>query len=522
MLLTLAQGPAPAEFGWWLASRASGIVALLCITVSVGIGLAMAGKIAARPLGAQLMALHQHTALAGLVAIAVHGLTLLGDAHLSPSLGDIAIPFTSEHEPLWTGLGVTGGWLAAALGLTYYVRDKIGPKRWRSLHKLTIFVYVLGVAHTLGAGTDAGAAVAAGDARAHRRAGALPLRHARAHAAPGARVPAVPRRRPDARERDGPVADARPRRQEADRAAPARPVRAGPRRPALTRSYSLSAAPGGERYRISVKREPGGRMSEHLHDEGRRRRRARGRQARGPLRPGRAEHAARRAAQRRHRRHAGAGDARRARDGGLDRRAVWWLHGARCGSEHPFRDEVRARLARLPGAQSYVTYSRPDPWDEPLPSGRLTAETVLRLGVPLDADFHLCGTPGFVKDLTDGLRAAGAERDHERELRRRDAGPARRRARAGARARGAGGPAIAFARSDVSTTWDESFSSLLDLAEAHAVPNEASCRIGSCHGCKATVLSGAVHHDPEPIDPPEAGSVLLCCARPQGDLVLDA
>src|SRR3712207_3892316 len=156
MLSTLAQGPAPAEFGWWLASRASGIVALLCITVSVGIGLSMAGKVAARPLGGRLMALHQHTALAGLVAIAVHGLTLLGDAHLSPSLGDIAIPFTSEHEPLWTGLGVTGGWLAAALGLTYYVRDKIGPKRWRSLHKLTIFVYVLGVAHTLGAGTDAG------------------------------------------------------------------------------------------------------------------------------------------------------------------------------------------------------------------------------------------------------------------------------------------------------------------------------------------------------------------------------
>ena len=150
---------------------------------------------------------HQHTALGGLVAIAVHGLTLLGDAHLSPSLGDIAIPFTSEHVArLWTGLGVTGGWLAAALGLTYYVRDKIGPKRWRSLHKLTIFVYVLGVAHTLGAGTDAGSAVAAGDADAHRRAGAVPVRHARAHPAPGAGVPAVQGRRAHARERDGPLA----------------------------------------------------------------------------------------------------------------------------------------------------------------------------------------------------------------------------------------------------------------------------------------------------------------------------
>ena len=196
------------------------------------------------------------------------------------------------------------------------------------------------------------------------------------------------------------------------------------------------------------------------------------------------------------------------------RREVWWLHGARCGSEHPFRDEVRARLARLPAAQSYVTYSRPDPWDEPLPSGRLTAETVLRLGTPLDADIHLCGTPGFVADLTAGLRAAGAERITSESF-----GGATPSARP---AREATTPAIAFARSDVRTTWDERFTSLLDLAEAHAVPNAASCRVGSCHGCRATVLSGEVHHDPEPLDPPPAGSALLCCARPAGDLVLDA
>src|SRR5215208_4236934 len=75
----------PLEFGWWLASRAAGILALLCIAASVGLGLAMAGRVARRP---GLHALHQHTALIGLVAIAVHGITLLGDRHLAPSLGD--------------------------------------------------------------------------------------------------------------------------------------------------------------------------------------------------------------------------------------------------------------------------------------------------------------------------------------------------------------------------------------------------------------------------------------------------
>lgn len=511
MLLTLAQGPAPAEFGWWLASRASGVVALLCITVSVGIGLAMAGKIAARPLGARLMALHQHTALAGLVAIAVHGLTLLGDAQLRPSLGDIAVPSTSEYEPLWTGLGVTGGWLAAALGLTYYVRDRIGPKRWRSPHKLTIFVYVLGVAHTLGAGTDAGQpwllamlaltgapvlflfvmrVLTPRPAPAFRPFRVVGLTHESGTVVSLTLVPAD--KKPIAPHQPGQFV----------------PVRAA----GLTRSYSLSAAPGGERYRISVKREPGGRMSEHLHEK----------VAVGDvLEVGKP--AGRFVLDEKSTRPAvllSAGIGVTPVLAMLDalasagsRRPVWWLHGARCGSEHPFRDEVRARLARLPGAQSYVSYSRPDPWDEPLPTGRLTTETVLQLGVPLDADLRLCGTPGFVKDLTDGLRAAGAERITSESFggAAKPASPGGESRRVGAAGAGA---AIAFARSDVSTTWDESFSSLLDLAEAHAVPNEASCRIGSCHGCRATVLSGEVHHDPEPIDPPPAGSALLCCAPP--------
>src|SRR5215217_5705759 len=118
----------PLEFGWWLGSRAAGILALLCIAASVGLGLAMAGRVARRP---GLHALHQHTALIGLVAIAVHGITLLGDRHLAPSLGDLALPFTSTYEPVWTGLGVAGGWLSAILGLSYWVRNLIGPALWR-------------------------------------------------------------------------------------------------------------------------------------------------------------------------------------------------------------------------------------------------------------------------------------------------------------------------------------------------------------------------------------------------------
>lgn len=144
--------------GWWLASRASGLVALVLVTISVTLGLTMAGKVMRRPgLSKKLMAIHEQTALAGLVAIAVHGIALLGDPWLHPGVSGIAIPFTMGFRPLFTGLGIVGGYMAALLGLSYYVRRRIGAKLWRKAHRATVVVWLLGLVHAIGAGTDASA-----------------------------------------------------------------------------------------------------------------------------------------------------------------------------------------------------------------------------------------------------------------------------------------------------------------------------------------------------------------------------
>lgn len=142
--------------GWWIASRASGLLALALVTISVGIGLAMAGKVMRRPgLSRKLMAVHEHTAVAGIVAIAVHGITLLGDPWLNPGPSGIAVPFTMSFRPLWTGLGIIAGYLAALLGLSFYFRRRIGAKLWRKAHRATVIVYLLGLAHAFGSGSDA-------------------------------------------------------------------------------------------------------------------------------------------------------------------------------------------------------------------------------------------------------------------------------------------------------------------------------------------------------------------------------
>ena len=146
----------PGQHIFWILSRASGVVALILAAVSVGMGLAMAMRAAKGPGAmARLKQAHEATALATLIFIAAHGLTLLGDSYLRPGLAGIAIPFVMSHKPLWTGLGIIGGWLAALLGLSFYVRRWIGPKLWRKMHRWTLAVYALAVVHTLGAGTDA-------------------------------------------------------------------------------------------------------------------------------------------------------------------------------------------------------------------------------------------------------------------------------------------------------------------------------------------------------------------------------
>jgi sulfoxide reductase heme-binding subunit YedZ len=142
--------------GWWLASRASGLVAFALITVSVGIGLTMAGKVMRRPgLSRKLLAIHEYTALAGLVAIAVHAITLIGDPWLNPGVAGVTVPFAMSFKTAFTGLGVIAGYLAALLGLSFYARKRIGARLWRKAHRATVVVYALGLVHALGAGTDA-------------------------------------------------------------------------------------------------------------------------------------------------------------------------------------------------------------------------------------------------------------------------------------------------------------------------------------------------------------------------------
>jgi sulfoxide reductase heme-binding subunit YedZ len=152
----MTYGPDPTHYLFWLTSRAAGVTAFALASVSVGLGLTMAGRLARGPGRAKLLrTIHEQTALGALIAIVVHGVALLGDRWMHPGLAGISVPFAMQYRPLATGIGIIAGYLAALLGLSFYARRRIGARLWRKAHRFTVVVWLLAALHAITAGTDA-------------------------------------------------------------------------------------------------------------------------------------------------------------------------------------------------------------------------------------------------------------------------------------------------------------------------------------------------------------------------------
>lgn len=142
----------------WITSRAAGTAALLVSSLAVAAGLANGGNWLRGETRRDLRPVHETLSLATLALVAIHGLALLGDRFIGFSVAEIAIPFASDYQRFWTGVGVLAFWVLLALAASYYFRARIGVRRWRVLHRFTALAWLAGIAHALGQGSDAGSA----------------------------------------------------------------------------------------------------------------------------------------------------------------------------------------------------------------------------------------------------------------------------------------------------------------------------------------------------------------------------
>ena len=303
----------------------------------------------------------------------------------------------------------------------------------------------------------------------------------------------------------------------------------GAGQPVPVRSYSLSSAPDGGTYRVSVKREPHGVASGYLNRD---------------LKPGAILDVA-----------APRGDF--VLDEGTapvllisagigvtpvlamlhqlaadhSKRAVWWLYGARGPREHPFAAEAHSLLAALPNAREHVFYSAATQAERRAAHaarGRLTSEALAGLAIPPDGTAYVCGPASFMTDMRAALAALGLgpaaiHTELFASLPPSTPGIASQSSRPPHQPPGppGRGPLVTFARSGVTTPFGDDWHSVLDLADACDVPTRWSCRTGVCHTCVTPLLSGDITYSPDPLEPPADGQALICCARPATEIVLD-
>lgn len=291
---------------------------------------------------------------------------------------------------------------------------------------------------------------------------------------------------------------------------------------AILRSYTISQAPNGHDYRLTIKREPRGLASRILHDE----------LDNGDIievgspsgnfvldegtqpivmlsggvgiTPMMAMLDAQMAAWR----------------GGAPRREVYFIHATQNSANQAFREELAALAGQYDWLHLFTAYSAPLK-DDVLGKthrieARLSVDILSRL-LPFGGyQFYLCGPEMFMRSLYSGLREIGVDRSHihyeffgagelgdSEEIAPTVVLPERAN--------------ITFGRSGVQAEWTHQSGTLLETAEAAGLKPNYNCRSGKCGACATRLVSGTVHYRRNPLITPAKGEVLTCCTVPMGE-----
>ncbi len=212
-------------------------------------------------------------------------------------------------------------------------------------------------------------------------------------------------------------------------------------------------------------------------------------------------------------------------------RDIWWLHGARGPREHPFAAEAHTLLAGLPHTHELIYYSAATAAERSrahASPGHLSKEAVAWLTIPPGASAYVCGPASFMTGMRDALTGIGLDQAaiHTELFGARSAinpgvvGAAVKPPHQPPGLPGTG-PQVTFGRSGLTVPFGSTWNNVLDLADACDVPTRWSCRTGVCHTCVTPLLTGTIDYAPDPLEPPADGQILICCAQPTSDIVLD-
>jgi predicted ferric reductase len=142
----------------WAIAGAGGFTAYALLAAAVALGLALSLHWQS-PRWPRLINSELHNFLTLLAALftGLHVLAVWIDPFTHFGWSEVLLPFVSHYRPLWMACGIVALYLGIAIGVSTWLRPKIGYTLWRRLHVLTFAVYALTTVHGIVAGSNTGA-----------------------------------------------------------------------------------------------------------------------------------------------------------------------------------------------------------------------------------------------------------------------------------------------------------------------------------------------------------------------------
>ncbi len=142
---------------FWYATRATGLMALVLLTVTMVLGITTTVRAKARQWpGFAQQEMHRRLSMMAAVFVALHVATSVLDTYVHIGWAAIVVPFTSGYDSFWVGVGAISLDLMAAVFVTSLLRSRLRPGTWRAVHWLAYLCWPIALAHTFGMGTDSG------------------------------------------------------------------------------------------------------------------------------------------------------------------------------------------------------------------------------------------------------------------------------------------------------------------------------------------------------------------------------
>jgi len=153
--MTIAATVVSSSMPLWYATRATGVVALVLLTLSLDLGILVSVRFATERWPRFVtIGIHRNVSLLIVAFLALHIVTAVLDSYAPVGWASLLVPFVSPYRPLWLGLGTVAFDLLLALIATSLLRTRIGYRTWKAVHWAAYACWPVAVVHALGTGTD--------------------------------------------------------------------------------------------------------------------------------------------------------------------------------------------------------------------------------------------------------------------------------------------------------------------------------------------------------------------------------